>query len=146
MLDDLWRKTMSLERNWRHTPTVAAPARSGHRLNVSMPFVELAAQVVIQVALGKTGKEVSGEDAKIVGGGQLADRQLHIVGGRTEKPGQIPPRHRAERFGCRHPRHLTEVGALSGSGFSSMAVDGIPEGGKDLHQGWSVTNVQAQLT
>ena len=37
MLDDLWRKTMSLERNWRHTPTVAAPARSGHRLNVSMP-------------------------------------------------------------------------------------------------------------
>ena len=38
MLDDLWRKTMSLERNWRHTPTVAAPARSGHRLNVSMPY------------------------------------------------------------------------------------------------------------
>ena len=37
MLDDLWRKTMSLERNWRHTPTVAAPTRSGHRLNVSMP-------------------------------------------------------------------------------------------------------------
>ncbi len=37
MLDDLWRKTMSFERNWGHTPTVAAPARDGHRVNVSMP-------------------------------------------------------------------------------------------------------------
>ena len=38
MLDDLGRNAMSLERYWGHTPKLAAPAQSDHRLNVSMPI------------------------------------------------------------------------------------------------------------
>ncbi len=37
VLDDLGRKTMTLKGYRGHPETVAAPARLGHRLNVSMP-------------------------------------------------------------------------------------------------------------
>ena len=38
MLDDHWRKAMSLEGYWGHMPTVATPNRPDQALNVSMPF------------------------------------------------------------------------------------------------------------
>jgi len=38
---------MALERNRGHKPTVAAPVRSGHQLNVSMPTKELVRDKLI---------------------------------------------------------------------------------------------------
>ena len=44
MLDDHWRKAMSLEGYRSHLPTVATPNRPDQTLNVSMPRNKLSAR------------------------------------------------------------------------------------------------------
>ncbi len=84
MLDDLGWKTMSLEGYRGHAPTVAAPARDGHRLNVSMPFKAIeVSEVVNAVATGQAAWPTFGDVVRIM---QMVDACLRSAADRCWVP------------------------------------------------------------
>jgi hypothetical protein len=71
---------------------------------------EFAAEMVFKVATRQLRKELSGEDAKVPDGGELANGPPDVLRIGAEHPWQLPARQRSEGLGRGTLRDLAKVG------------------------------------